>query len=193
MGPFLRPDRAWCGASRAAAVRAGRRCAGAASSIVARPRLDGGEHGAKPEGRDEWSREERRDVILDWAVNDECGNTASPCIRSGTTARYPNLSCTGESKAQKRRDPSEGAGCLGPWVTTVTRLSWFTSAIIARGRSEAWTQHGAGRHHAGLEITPERHHQLAGQRHDGNAAQPSLHVADTVTEPAAEVAAGLVS
>jgi len=42
------------------------------------------------EGRGDWSRAERRDVILDWAVNVACGrSTASPCIRSGTWARYP--------------------------------------------------------------------------------------------------------
>jgi hypothetical protein len=40
---------------------------------LSRPRLDGGEHGARLEGRDDRSRDERRDVILDWAVNDECG------------------------------------------------------------------------------------------------------------------------
>src|SRR6185312_2986924 len=63
---------------------------------------------------------------------------------------------------------------------------------LARGRSEAWTQHGAGRHHAGREITPQRHHQLARQRHDGDAAHPSLHVANALTEPAAEIAARLM-
>src|SRR5438132_2919098 len=189
---FLRPDLSSADAPRTAAVKAGRRRAGAASSIVARPRLDGGEHGAKPEGRDEWSREERQNVILDWAVNDECGSTASPCIRSGTTARYPDLSCTGESKAQKRRDPSEGAGSVVPWMTTVTRLSWVTSAVIARGRLQARTQHGAGGHHAGLEITPERHHELAGERHDGDAPDAALDVAHPLAEPAAQGAVGLV-
>ena len=181
----------FCGAPRAAVVKAGRHCGGAADWVVSRPRLDDGEPGAKLDGRDDRSRSTAQ-VILDWAVNDACGNTASPCIRSGTKARYHNPSCTGEGKAQQRRDPSTKRVDHPGWVA-VTRLSWLTSAVIARGRSEAWTQHGAGRHHAGLEITPERHHQLAGQRHDGNAAQPSLHVADTVTEPAAEVAAGLVS
>src|ERR1700704_3485947 len=140
---FLHPDRGCFGAPRTAAVKAGRRSAVTASSGVARPRLDRGEHGARIEGRDDWARHERRDVILDWAVNDECENIASPCIRSGSAARNPNLSCTDESKAQKRRDPSERAG-YSPWMTTVTRLSWFTSAVIGRSRSEARTHHGAG-------------------------------------------------
>src|SRR5438132_3646362 len=190
---FLRPDLSSADAPRTAAVKAGRRCAGAASSIVARPRLVGGEHGAKLAGRDEWSRDERGNVILDWAVNDECGSTASPCIRSGVRSRYPDLSCTGESKAQKRRDPSEGAGSVVPWLTTVTRLSWFTSAVIARGRLQARTQHGAGGHHAGLEITPQRNHELARERHDGDPARPTLEVAHPLMEPAGQFAAGLVS
>ena len=94
----------------AAAVKAGRRCARAANSAFDRPRLDGGEHGARLDGRDEEgakrSRDGWRDVILDWAVKLNAEDTASPCIRSGARTRYPNLSCTGESKAQKRRDQS---------------------------------------------------------------------------------------
>src|SRR5258708_33182892 len=120
------------------------------------------------------------------------GNTASPCIRSGTKARYPNPSCTGEGKAQQRRDPSTRTVSVDPEWVTVTRLSWFTSAIIARDRSEARTQHGAARHHTGREITPERHHQLARQRHDGDTAHPPLYVADTLAEPAAELPVGLM-
>src|SRR5713101_1363514 len=46
---FLRPDRGSLGAPRAAAVKAGRRVVGAASSAIARPCLDGGEHSAKLE------------------------------------------------------------------------------------------------------------------------------------------------
>ena len=61
------------GAPRAAAVKAGRHCAGAADGIVSRPRLDGGEPGAPVDGRDDRSRDRRRDVVLDWAVNDACG------------------------------------------------------------------------------------------------------------------------
>src|SRR5437763_847950 len=60
-------------APRAAAVKAGLHCAGAADGIVSRPRLDGGEPGAPVEGRDDRSRDRRRDVVLDWAVNDACG------------------------------------------------------------------------------------------------------------------------
>ena len=87
------------------------------------------------------------DVILDWAVCEVCGNTASPCIRSGAKGpRYPNLSCTGEGKAQKRRDPSERAGWLDPWVTTVTRLSWFTSAAWG---ARPITRSGAARRRSG--------------------------------------------
>src|SRR5436190_18606317 len=41
-----------------------------------------------------------------------------------------NLSCTGEGKAQKRRDPSTKAESEDPSPGSVTRLSWVTSAVI---------------------------------------------------------------
>jgi hypothetical protein len=44
-GGFFVPTCARSETARADAVKAGRRCAAAASSAVARPRLDGGEHG----------------------------------------------------------------------------------------------------------------------------------------------------
>jgi hypothetical protein len=102
---FLRPDLDPAGAPRATAVKAGRRCEGAASSGVARPRLDGGEHGARLDGRDDRSRNERRDVILDWAVNEDCGKHRITLYPVGREDPYPNLSCTGESKAQKETGP----------------------------------------------------------------------------------------
>jgi hypothetical protein len=61
------------GAPPAAAVKAGRHCAGATRSVVTRPRLDGGEPGARLDGRDDRSRDRRQDMILDWAANDACG------------------------------------------------------------------------------------------------------------------------
>src|SRR5258708_36430731 len=62
----------------------------------------------------------------------------------------------------------------------------------ARGRSEARVQHGAGRHQAGGEVSPQRDHQLACQGHDGDAADAALEVADPLTEPAGQLAAGLM-
>jgi hypothetical protein len=52
--------------------QAGRGYAGATWFAFARPRLDGGEHGAMLVGRT-IARGERRDMILDWAANGECG------------------------------------------------------------------------------------------------------------------------
>src|SRR5207244_10989016 len=86
----------------------------------------------------------------------------------GRAARYPDLSCTGGGKAQQGRDPSERAGRLLPWMTTVTRLSWLTSVVIACDRSQGWTQHGAGGNDAGGQIAPQCHHQLARQGNNGN-------------------------
>lgn len=111
----------------------------------------------------------------------------------GREARYPDLSCTGEGKAQQRRDPSERAGGLRPWMSTVTRLSWLTSAIIARGRSQSWMQHSAGGHDAGGQIAPQRHHQLACQGNKGDAPDVSFDVADPLAEPARQCAVGLMN
>src|SRR5205823_10691843 len=84
-------------------------------------------------------------------------------------------------------------GIVEPWVGTVTRLSWLMSAVMARGRSNGGVaQHGAGRHQPGLEVTPQRHHQLARQRHDGDAADATLLIAHPRPEPAREVAVGLM-
>jgi hypothetical protein len=121
----------FCRAPRAAVVEAGRHCGGAADCVVSRPRLDDGEPGAKLDGRDDRSRSTAK-VILDWAVNDACGNTASPCIRSGTKARYHNPSCTGEGKAQQRRDPYVD----GPLVARVCscdsdRLRSYVRSVVA--------------------------------------------------------------
>ena len=85
-------------------------------------------------GRDGWSRQRRQDVILDRAVKDRYGKHRITLYPVGHEGPYPDSSCTGEGKAQNRRDPSERTGSFIPWVTPVTRLSWFTSAVIARGR-----------------------------------------------------------
>src|SRR5262245_61416017 len=81
----------------------------------------------------------------------------------GREARYPDLSCTGEGKAQQRRDPSERAGRLLPWTSTVTRLSWLVSwltsaTLLAAGYKPG--QHGASGGKAGGQIAPQRDHQL---------------------------------
>src|SRR5262245_59948477 len=63
---------------------------------------------------------------------------------------------------------------------------------MARGRSDGRAQHGAFGHHAGLEIAPQRHHQLAGERHDADAPDAPLEAAHPLMEPARQLAAGLM-
>jgi hypothetical protein len=137
-------------------------------------------------------------VILDWAVNDACGNTRitlypvreKPCCGK---PRYPNPSCTGcRGKAQKRRDPSTRTVGV-PWVGTVTRLSWVTSAVIVARPLFARLEHGASGHQADGQVAPQRNHELACQRHDGDAADPAFGVADTLAEPLAQFTVGLMS
>src|SRR6202045_2412049 len=132
-------------------------------------------------------------MTLGSAVCRDSGKIRITLYPVGRDRPYPNSSCTGEGKAAKRRDPSEKAGWLGPWMRTVTRLSFVMLTLMGRGGSKAGVQHGARGHHAGFEISPQRHHQLARQRHDGDASYATLDVADPLVEPAGQIAAGLMS
>src|SRR5258707_7235284 len=131
-------------------------------------------------------------MTVDSAVCEDSGKIRITLYPVGRDSPDPNSSCTGEGKAEKRRDPSEKAGCLVPWMRTVTRLSCVMSAIIGRGRSQARTQHGAGGHHAGLEISPQGDHQLARHCHDGDASYAPLDVARPLAEPKGQIAVGLM-
>src|SRR5712664_3649418 len=72
--------------------------------------------------------------------------------------------------------------CPGSRRLSLARRRWL----------EAWPHHGAGWYQAGFQIAPERHHKLAGQRHDGDLADPPLDLADPREEPAAQLAIGLM-
>src|ERR1700730_3577350 len=132
-------------------------------------------------------------MTLGSAVCRDSGKIRITLYPVGRDRPYPNSSCTGEGKAAKRRDPSEKAGWLGPWMRTVTRLSFVMLTLMGRGGSQAGVQHGARGHHAGFEISPQRHHQLACHRHDGDASYATLDVADPLVEPAGQFAVGLMS
>jgi hypothetical protein len=74
--PFLRPDHDPAEAPSRSRGQGWPSLRASASDSFGRPRLDGGEHGARLDGRDEAgsrARAEWRDVILDWAVKSECG------------------------------------------------------------------------------------------------------------------------
>ena len=114
----------------------------------------------------------------------------NPCCEK---PRYPNPSCTEcRGKAQKRRDPSTRTVGV-PWVGTVTRLSWVTSAVIVARPLFARLEHGAGGHQADGQVAPQRNHELACHCHDGDAADPAFGVADALAEPLAQFALGLMS
>src|SRR5260370_6075865 len=189
---FLRPDLDWGGAPGAAAVKAGRRCAGAAGSGSPGHALTAASTARSFEGRGDGQRTDWADMTLDSAVSGDCGKIRITLYPVGRDGPDPNSSCTGEGKADRRRDPSEQAGWLRPSTRSVTRLSWVMSAIMGRGRSQARTQHRPRRHHAGLEIPPQRHHQLARHCHDGDASHAPLDVAHPFAEPKGQVAVGLM-
>src|SRR5258708_5640911 len=132
-------------------------------------------------------------MTVDSAVCKDCGKIRITLYPVGRDSPYPNSSCTGEGKAAKRRDPSEKAGWLGPGMGRVPRLSFVMSAIIGRGRSQVGVQHSARGHHAGLEVSPQCHHQLARHRHDGDASYATLDVAHPLVEPKRQVIVALMS
>src|SRR5260370_5324481 len=68
---------------------------------------------------------------MDWAVTLLCGRHRINLYPVGCGDPDPDLSCTGEGKAQKRRDPSTKAESEDPSPGSVTRLSWVTSAVIS--------------------------------------------------------------
>jgi hypothetical protein len=100
-GRFFVPTRRYLNAPRAAAVKAGRRSARAETSILNRPRLDGGEHGARVEasGQPKSRNQQQNVLILDWAEQ-ACGEHRITLYPVGHKARIPNPSCMGEGKAQ---------------------------------------------------------------------------------------------
>ena len=114
-------------ASDAAAVKAGRR----PPPEAARSGLDGGEAAAKLSvGTFRCARLAAWRDVLDWAVTLLCGQHRINLYPVGCGDPDPDLSCTGEGKAQKRRDPSTKAESEDPSPGSVTRLSWVTSAVI---------------------------------------------------------------
>src|ERR1700685_3800851 len=83
-------------------------------------------------------------MTVDAAVGKDSGKIRSPLYPVGRDSPDPNSSCTGEGKAEKRRDPSEKAGGLGPWMRTVTRLSFVISTLM--GRASWVAPHGVAPH-----------------------------------------------
>ena len=67
-------------------------------------------------------------MILELGRDEQCGEHRITLYPVGRESPDPNPSCTGEGKAQQRREPSTSNGIVEPWVGTVTRLSWLTSA-----------------------------------------------------------------
>jgi len=69
----------------------------------------------------------------------------------------------------------------------------FDLSRVEAPAGSARLEHDASRGQTGLKIAPQRHQELAGERHDGDAAHPPFLLADALTEPDAEGTAGLVA
>jgi hypothetical protein len=111
-GRFSVPTFVPAGAPRAAAVKAGRCCVHAASSVVGGHALTAASTVRRWTVGTDGRAMGGTTLILDWAVKTHAESTASPCIRSGVRTRYPDLSCIGESWPSKDEDPSTRNGVI---------------------------------------------------------------------------------
>jgi hypothetical protein len=130
-----------------AAVKAGRR----PPPEAARSGLDGGEPGARLCDRDVSVRiVSGQTSFPELGREAGCDNHRINLYPVGCGDPAPDLSCTGEGKTQKRRDPSTKAESEDPSPVSVTRLSWITLAVIdapslIRGSGASRRRWGRGR------------------------------------------------
>ena len=85
-------------------------------------------------------------------------------------------------------------GFFQPVMRTVTHPPWNRYVVfVLFQRFELHLQNGALRRQTCLEITPERDQQLACDCDDRNPPDTTLEFADTIVEPDAQRAGGLMS
>src|SRR3981189_1382043 len=129
---------------------------------------------------------------------------ASPLRACGT--RRTNLYPAGFNPFQNPSYALRGRGLQGGWDLSLPRhlsaLARCRSHIHLGSRKlllsvfgfrSSPLEDGTSRHHASFKITPERHQQLARQRHDGDAADAAFRGTDTRPEPDAQIAVGLIA
>src|SRR5882757_3783009 len=129
---------------------------------------------------------------------------ASPLRACGT--RRTNLYPAGFNPFQNPSCALRGRGLQGGWDLSLPRhlsalarcrshihLGSRKLLLSVFGLRSSPFEDGTSRHHAGFKITPERHQQLARQRHDGDAADAAFRGTDTRPEPDAQIAVGLIA
>src|SRR5258708_29390103 len=123
---------------------------------------------------------------------------ASPLRACGT--RRTNLYPAGFNPFQNPSCALRGRGLQGGWDLSLPRhlsalarcrshihLGSHKLLLSVFGLRSSPFEDGTSRHHASFKITPERHHQLARQRHDGDAADAAFPGTDTRPEPRAQI------
>src|SRR5208282_3154561 len=83
-----------------------------------------------------------------------------------------------------------------PGHTFALDLTNSSSSIdyrLSRFAGSSSLENGTLRYHAGLQVAPQGHQQLARQGHDGDAPDAALDGADPLAEPDAQGAVGLVA
>src|SRR5262249_6433585 len=105
--------------------------------------------------------------------------------------RYQGPSCIGARGKGSKGDgthldprrvsamPAHGHASTWNWQVLLCLSSGVKPAAAVRS---ARLEHSAGRHQAGFEVAPQRYHDLACKRHDGDAPHAPLAVADALAE-----------
>jgi hypothetical protein len=136
-------------------------------------------------------------VIQNWAFSRLLANAAAPRIRSARTSSHPNPSCRAKAQADGPPLPHRRLAGLGisghasSWITHKPAGAGLRSRLrrLRRGGLE----HGTVRHQPAHQIAPQRHRQLAGERHDRNPPHPPLLGADPRLEPSTQRAVRLIA
>jgi hypothetical protein len=115
-------------------------------------------------------------------------------IRPGSTrSRIPHAHCEGAgSKAGWDLSPLRHLSAQSSTGHT-SNLGSHKLLLSVFGLRSSPFEDGTFRHHASFKITPERHEELACQRHDGDTADAAFRGTDTRPEPDAQIAVGLIA
>src|SRR6516164_6791500 len=145
-------------------------------------------------------------VIQGWSPLHACSLMLHQLISGRNLIPLPrSLMLGARARAPRGMGPILIRGVSQPCPATVTHPPWNWQVLLAfkfgggsarvadAGVGSARLEHGAGWHQAGFEIAPQRHQELACERHDGDTPHAPLAIADALAEGDAQGAVGLIA
>jgi hypothetical protein len=120
--------------------------------------------------------------------------TAPTYIRPGSTPVHnPSCALRGRGLQGGMGPFSSAAASARAWSRSHIHLGVITFSYRSLIFRSSAFEGGTLRDDACFKITPERHEQLACQRHDGDRADAAFRGTDTRPEPDAQIAVGLIA